>query len=75
MQPPLLQAMQAYFGLPDDQLPVRLATLFNFGNLNILSLQNMSKPNYQAVDDVRGCLENVGRFTIKDVSGNYHFSR
>ena len=72
VQPPLLQAMQAYFGLPDDQLPVRLATLFNFDNLIIFSLQNMPKPNYQAVDDVRGSLENAGRFTIKDGSGNYH---
>jgi len=72
VQSPLLQAMQAYFGLPDDQLPVRLATLFNFDNLIIFSLQNMPKPNYQAVDDVRGSLENAGRFTIKDGSGNYH---
>ena len=72
MQPPLLQAMQAYFGLPDAQLPVRLATLFNFDNLTIFFLQNMPKPNYQAVDDVRGSLENAGRLTIKDGSGNDH---
>ena len=32
----------------------------------------MPKPSYQAVDDVRGSLENAGRFTIKDGSGNYH---
>ena len=32
----------------------------------------MPKPNYQAVDDVRGSLENAGRFTIKDGFGNYH---
>ena len=72
MQPPLLQAMQAYFGLPDAQLPVRLATLRNVANLISFSLQNMPKPNYQAVDDVRGSLENAGRFTIKGGSGNYH---
>ena len=72
VQPPLLQAMQAYFGLPDDQLPVRLATLFNFDNWIIFSLQNMPKPNYQAADDVRGSLENAERFTIKCGSGNYH---
>ena len=64
--------MQAYFGLPDDQLPVRLGSLFNVDNLTIFTLQNMPKPNYQAVDDVRGSLENAGRFTIKDGSGNYH---
>ena len=50
VQSPLLQAMQAYFALPDDQLPVRLATLFNFDNLISLPLQNMPKPNYQAVE-------------------------
>ena len=72
MKPPLLLAMQAYSGLPDDQLPVRLATLFNFVYLIILSLQNMPKPNYQAVDDVRGSLENAGRFTFEDWFGNYH---
>ena len=32
----------------------------------------MPKPNYQAVDDVRGSLENDERFTIKGGSGNYH---
>ena len=72
MQPPLLQAMQAYFGLPDDRLPVRWATLFNVDNLVIFTLQNMPKPNYQAVRDVRGSLENAGRFTIKDLYGNCH---
>jgi len=72
VQPPLLQAMQAYFGLPDDRLPVRWATLFNVDNLVIFTLQNMPKPNYQAVDDVRGSLENAGRFTINGGSGNYH---
>ena len=64
--------MQAYFGLSDDKLPVRLATLFNVDNLTIFTLQNMPEPNYQAVRDVRGSLENAGRFTIKDGSGNYH---
>ena len=64
--------MQAYFGLPDEELPVILTTLFNFDNLTIFSLQNMPKPNYQAVDDVRGSLENAGRFTIRAGSGNYH---
>ena len=61
----MLQAMQAYFGLPDDQLPVRLATLFNFDNLTIFSLQNMPKPNYQAVDDVRDNLELMGGLQSK----------
>ena len=65
VQSPLLQAMQAYFGLPDDQLPVRLATLFNFDNLTIFSLQNMPKPNYQAVRDVRSSLEKLGSFQSK----------
>ena len=32
----------------------------------------MPKPNYQAVDVVRGSLENAGRFTIKGGPGNYH---
>ena len=36
------------------------------------TVQNMPEPNYQAVDDVRGSLENDGRFTIKYGSGNYH---
>ena len=72
VQPPLLQAMQAYFGLPDGQLPVKFATLSNFDILIIYSLQNMPKTNYQAVNDVRGSLENAGRFTIKDGPGNYH---
>ena len=66
--------MQAYFGLPDEKLPVRLATLVNVGNLSSFDLQNMPNPNYQAVDDVRGSLENAGRLMLKinDLSGNYH---
>ena len=62
--------MQAYVGLPDDQLPVRLATLFNFDNLIIFSLQNMPKPNYLAVHDVRSSLETTGQFPTKNLSGN-----
>ena len=64
MQPPLLQAMQAYFGLPDDQLPLSLGSLCNVDNLIILTLQNMPKPNYQAVRDVRISLEITPHFPI-----------
>ena len=60
MQPPLLSAMQASFGLPDDQIPVILATLRNADKLSFFDLQNMPKPTYQAVDDVRGSLETGG---------------
>ena len=65
--------MQAYFGLPDDQLPVRLGSLCNVDNLTIFTLQNMPEPNYQAARDVRGSLKNAGRLTIKGLYGNDHF--
>ena len=65
MQPPLLQAMQAYFRLPDAKLPVSLATLRNADRLTIFFLQNMPKPNYQAVDDVKGSLEMLGGLQSK----------
>ncbi|MDA8584377.1 hypothetical protein N9L68_09070 [bacterium] len=41
--------------------------------MTLFDLQNMPKPNYQAVDEVRGSLGNDGRFKIKDLSGNYYF--
>ena len=63
--------MQAYFGLPDDQLPVRSGSLRNVDNLTIFTLQNMPKPNYQAVRDVRSSLEKIGQVPIKNLSGNY----
>ena len=68
VQPPLQEAMKAYFNLPDEKLPVQWFMSVP-DNLIIFPLQNMQKANYEAGEDARISLAKSGWFEIYDQSG------
>ena len=60
VQPPLQEATEAYFNLPDEELPARRFETLHDGRLIIFPLQHMQKPDYQAGEDARISLAKSG---------------